>query len=64
VYRHGRLTLRQLAEALELDTWGAHDLLASEGVAVAQGSRQETAADLEALLADVRRSKRSPKWGL
>jgi hypothetical protein len=49
-YRQGRLTLRQLADALDLDVWGAHDLLASEGVAVAQGSRQETEADLDALL--------------
>jgi predicted HTH domain antitoxin len=49
-YREGRLTLRQLAETLDLDVWGAHDLLASEGVAIAQGGRRETAADLEALL--------------
>ncbi len=60
-YRQGRLTLRQLAEALDLDTWSAHDLLASEGVAVAQGSRQETAADLDALVAGARRSKRIRK---
>jgi hypothetical protein len=49
-YRQGRLTLRQLGETLGLDIWGAHDLLASEGVAVAQGSRLETEADLDALL--------------
>lgn len=41
--------IRQLADALDLDVWGAHDLLASEGVAVGQGGRLETAADLAAL---------------
>ncbi len=61
-YRQGRLTLRQLAEALDLGIWEAHDLLASEGVAVAQGSMRETAADLEALLhaAARRPSRRRP----
>ncbi len=58
-YRQGRLTLRELATALDLDTWGAHDLLASEGVAVAQGHRQDTAADLEALLVETRHGKPS-----
>lgn len=52
-YRQGRLTLRELAAALDVDIWGAHDLLASEGVAVAQGRRQETAADLEALISSL-----------
>jgi hypothetical protein len=56
-YRQGRLTLRELAAALDLDTWGAHDLLASEGVAVAQGRRQETAVDLDALVVETRRGK-------
>jgi hypothetical protein len=56
-YRQGRLTLRELATALDFDTWGAHDLLASEGVAVAQGHRQETATDLEALVVDTGRGK-------
>lgn len=28
-YRQGRLTIRQLAAMLELDMWGAHDLLQS-----------------------------------
>lgn len=49
-YRQQRLTIRQLAEVLDLDVWGAHDLLASEGVAISQGTRAETAADLEALI--------------
>ncbi|MEO6121364.1 MAG: hypothetical protein ABIW46_08305 [Acidimicrobiales bacterium] len=49
-YRQQRLTLRQLAEALDLDVWGAHDLLASEGVAIAQGGRLETSADLDAVI--------------
>lgn len=49
-YRQGRLTIRQLADVLDLDVWAAHDLLASEGVAIAQGGRLETAADLEAVL--------------
>ena len=63
-YRQGRLTLRELATALDLDTWGAHDLLASEGVAVAQGHRQDTAADLEARVVETGRGKprrRTPK---
>lgn len=60
-YRQGRVTLRQFAEALDLDIWGAHDLLTSEGVAIAQGSRQETAADLEALLRQARPRTPSPK---
>jgi hypothetical protein len=49
-YRQQRLTIRQLADALDLDIWGAHDLLASEGVAIAQGGRLETAADLDAVI--------------
>lgn len=52
-YVGGRLTLRELAAALDLDTWRAHDLLASEGVAVAQGDIAETAADLDAAIADL-----------
>ena len=54
-YRQGRLTIRQLAEAIDLDVWGAHDFLASEGVAVAQGTRQDTEVDLGALLDEVAR---------
>lgn len=60
-YRHGRLTLRQFAEALDLDIWGAHDLLASEGVAIAQGNQQETAADLDALVGQQKMPPRRPR---
>lgn len=35
-YRAGRMTLREFARVLGLDTWAAHDLLRAEGVAVAQ----------------------------
>jgi predicted HTH domain antitoxin len=52
-YRGGRLTLRELAAMLGLDIWATHDLLAAEGVAVAQGSMEETAADLAATIADL-----------
>jgi predicted HTH domain antitoxin len=52
-YRGGRLTLRELAAMLGLDIWATHDLLAAEGVAVAQGSMEETAADLAATNADL-----------
>ena len=49
-FRQGRITLRNFADALNLGTWAAHDLLLAEGVAVAQGSRGDTSAALEALL--------------
>jgi len=49
-YQQGRLTLRELARTLRLDVWAAQDLLAAEGVAVAQGGRGETAAALDGLL--------------
>lgn len=49
-YRQGRITLREFADVLNLGTWAAHDLLLSEGVAVAQGSRADTSAALAALL--------------
>ena len=49
-YQQGRLTLRELARALGLDIWAAQDLLASEGVAVAQGSRDDTLAALRELV--------------
>jgi predicted HTH domain antitoxin len=45
-YRSGRVTLRQFAEALGLDVWSAHDLLRTEGVAVAQGLASETSQSL------------------
>ncbi len=48
-YRAGRVTLREFARTLGLDTWGANDLLRSEGVAVAQGDRSETRAALAEL---------------
>jgi hypothetical protein len=38
-YQQGRLTLPELARTLRLDVWAAQDLLAAEGVAVAQGGR-------------------------
>jgi hypothetical protein len=50
-YRASRLTLREFARALGLDVWAAHDLLRSEGVAVAQGDRIETRDAFEAVLA-------------
>jgi hypothetical protein len=49
-YRAGRVSLRELGRSLGLDVWGTHDLLASEGVAVAQGRREETRGDLEAVI--------------
>jgi len=52
-YRGGRLTLRELATMLGLDVWATHDLLSAEGVAVAQGTMAETAADADALLAEM-----------
>lgn len=52
-YRSGRVTLRELARALGLEVWAAHDLLRAEGVEVSQGDRAETAAGLEALLREL-----------
>lgn len=49
-YEGGRMTLREFARALRLDPWAAQDLLAAEGVAVAQGGRGETSAALAGLL--------------
>jgi predicted HTH domain antitoxin len=57
-YKSGRVTLRDFARALGLDTWAAHDLLRAEGVAVGQGDRSETAAALGAALEEVRRANR------
>jgi hypothetical protein len=51
-FRDGRMTLREFAEVLRLDAWAAQDLLAAEGVAVAQGGRGETAGALARLLPD------------
>lgn len=53
-YKAGRVTLRELARALGLDVWSTHDLLRSEGVAVAQGDRIETSATLESVVATTR----------
>ena len=57
-YRLGRLTLREFARVLALDVWAAQDLLAVEGVAVAQGARAETLAALEEARGEV--AGRSP----
>ena len=59
-YRQGRITLREFADVLHLGTWAAHDLLLAEGVAVAQGSRADTSAALEALLGQARPDRRRP----
>lgn len=52
-YRRGQMTLREFAGSLGLDIWKAHDLLAAEGIGVAQGLRSETADALAAVLASV-----------
>lgn len=46
-YRDGRVTIRELARALGLDVWGAHDLLTAKGVTIAQGSRGESRGGLQ-----------------
>jgi hypothetical protein len=48
--RTGRVTLRELAQRLAVDVWAAHDLLRANGVAVAQGHRDESAVALRTLL--------------
>jgi hypothetical protein len=48
-YRGGRVTLRDFARGLGLDTWAAHDLQRSEGVEIGQGDRAETTAALDAV---------------
>lgn len=53
-YRAGRLTLRELAAALHLDTYQAQDVLSSRGAAVATGRREDTAADLRDLITELR----------
>ncbi len=50
-YEAGRITLRELADVLRLPIWSTHDLLASRGVAVAQGAREESAEGLAAAVA-------------
>ena len=59
-YRQGRITLREFADVLNLGIWAAHDLVLTEGVAVAQGSRRDTSAALEALLTQARPARRRP----
>lgn len=49
-YQEGRVTLREMARGLGVDTWAAHDLLRANGVAVSQGVRSETADDLKQTL--------------
>lgn len=56
-YRAGRVTLRELAASLGLDTWSTHDLLRAEGVPIAGGRREETATTLRELLEDVKRKE-------
>lgn len=56
-YEAGRITLRELADVLRLSIWATHDLLASRGVAVAQGARAETA---DALIAAINAAPPAP----
>jgi hypothetical protein len=56
-YRNGRMTLREFATAMNLGTWSAHDLLLAEGVAVAQGSVDETSLALASLLGSTTRTR-------
>jgi hypothetical protein len=57
-YQEGRVTLRELGRTLGLDVWGAHDLLASRGMSIAQGTAAETAASLAAV---TRAAARQPR---
>lgn len=57
-YQLGRVTLRELSRALGLDLWGTHDLLASQGVAVAQGTRAESRAGLQELVDSLGRGEK------
>ena len=54
-YGAGRLTLRELGQALGLRVWATHDLLRSEGVDVARGARGETAEALQGVLDELGR---------
>jgi predicted HTH domain antitoxin len=58
-YQQGRLTLRELARTLGLDVWAAHDLLASRGIAIAQGTAAETSASLAAVTRALPPARRS-----
>ena len=55
-YRLGRVSLREFARSLGLDTWAAHDLLRAHQVAIAQADRAETAADLADVITQVRQT--------
>lgn len=59
-YRKGRVSLREFARTLGVDTWQAHDLLRADDVAVAQGAREETTTGLAKVLAAVSPEERSP----
>lgn len=48
------MTLREAGRALNLDLWKTQDLLMSEGIAVAQGARSETADALDTIVAGSR----------
>lgn len=60
-YRHGRITLREFASVLNLGIWAAHDLLLTEGVAIAQGSPTETSAAVHTLLRTIAGGKQKAK---
>ncbi len=53
-FRGGRLTVRELGRLLGLDVWATHDLLAAEGIAIAQGTMADTATDLATVLEELR----------
>lgn len=53
-YAQGRLTLREFGHTLGLGVWAAQDLLAAEGVAVAQGARAETRAAVDDIAQELR----------
>ncbi len=53
-YRQGRVSLREFARALGLDTWAAHDVLRSNEVAIARADRAETTADVAYVAARLR----------
>lgn len=59
-YREGRVSLREFARTLGIDTWQAHDLLRAHDVAVAQGAREESTTGLAKVLAAVRPEQPPP----
>lgn len=60
-YRSGRVTIRELARALGLGAWEAHDLLESQGVPIAQGGRDESREGLDSLLSSLARKSRTTR---